>query len=61
MNEKGIEAAAATGGEIIGADDNQVPKKVVFRADNPFILLVYHWKSGQLLFLARVTDPLEHG
>jgi serpin B len=56
-NEKGIEAAAATGGEIIGADDDQEPRHVTFRADHPFVFLIQHWPGGQVLFLGRVVDP----
>jgi serpin B len=56
-NEKGIEAAAGTGGEIIGADLDHEPQHVTFRADHPFVFLIQHWPSGQILFLGRVQDP----
>jgi len=60
VNEKGTEAAAATGIMAVGAGIPQsemidfVPE---FRADHPFLFLIRHRKTGTLLFLGRVTDP----
>jgi len=55
VNEKGTEAAAATG---------VVMKKVVgiepiFRADHPFIFIIKDNRSGSILFMGRVMNPAE--
>lgn len=56
VNEEGTEAAAATKvvfGRITGAR----PSPRVFRADHPFMFLIYHKESGCILFMGRVTKP----
>lgn len=56
VNEEGTEAAAATGvGDIYAAGDR--PQAKVFRADHPFMFIIYHKPSGCILFMGRVTDP----
>lgn len=56
MDEKGTEAAAATGVVMImlGASPFPVP---TFRADHPFILLIQENQTGSILFMGRVTNP----
>jgi serpin B len=64
VNEKGIEAAAAAGGE--GPLDGH-ENLVTFRADHPFIFMILHYKApksmkyakgtGQLFFLGRFVEP----
>jgi serpin B len=54
VNEEGTEAAAATG-IILGA--KMVMEKLVFRADHPFIFIIQHRDTGNILFMGRVIDP----
>jgi serpin B len=55
VNEEGTEAAAATG---VGVGITSVgPRIPVFRADHPFIFLIQHKESGNILFLGRVSEP----
>jgi serpin B len=58
MNEKGTEAAAATGvaGETVSRGDE--PKYRTFIADHPFIYLIRERQSGAILFLGRMMDPV---
>lgn len=58
VNEEGTEAAAATAvvvGLRAAPADNKPP---VFRADHPFIFLIRDNESGAILFLGRVSDPV---
>lgn len=60
VNEKGTEAAAATG--IVMADDGSgiggsEPEPIKFRADHPFIFFIEHQTTGQILFMGKVEDP----
>lgn len=57
VTEVGVEAAAAAGGEIIGADDDEIPRRVTFRADHPFVFLIRHGPTRRILFLGRLVDP----
>ncbi len=60
VNEEGTEAAAATAvvmqeyGGIGGGDE---PEPIEFRADHPFIFLIEHKETGQVLFMGKVEDP----
>lgn len=54
VNEEGTEAAAATG---VGMELTCAPPS--FRADHPFIFLIQHKESGNILFLGSVMDPTE--
>lgn len=56
VNEEGTEAAAAT---IIGVGATSAPPS--FRADRPFLFLIYDHKTGNILFLGRVYDPSQEG
>jgi len=56
VNEEGTEAAAATGVvmKTVSAPSAPVP---TFRADHPFLFLIRHDKTGEILFLGRVHQP----
>jgi len=58
VNEKGTEAAAATG-VVMGVMAVRAPAKPipVFRADHPFTFAICDQRDGSLLFLGRVTNP----
>ena len=57
VNEKGTEAAAATG---VGMMPTSVPlRPKEFRADHPFLFLIRHQTSGSILFIGRVQNPLQ--
>ncbi|MFI0444398.1 serpin family protein [Actinomadura sp. 6N118] len=56
VDEKGTEAAAATGTGIgVTSAPPEPGMKVVF--DRPYLMLVRDTKTGEPLFLARVADP----
>lgn len=54
VDERGTEAAAATGMAGFGAGVRTIP---VFAVNQPFIFVVRHKGSGAILFLSRVVDP----
>ncbi len=61
VNEKGTEAAAATA-VIMGARPGPIrakPKQIIFRADHPFLFMIRDNKSGSILFMGRVVNPLD--
>jgi serpin B len=51
VNEKGTEAAAATG--VVFA----VSKPPALQADHPFLFLIRDTRNGSVLFLGRINDP----
>ncbi len=55
VNEEGTEAAAATAVEITTESAVMYP---TFRADHPFIYLIRDNKTGSILFLGRMANPL---
>lgn len=55
VNEKGTEAAAATGVVMRTTSVGQAP--TVFKADRPFVYVIRHNATGAILFMGRVTDP----
>jgi serpin B len=56
VNEKGTEAAAATG--ITMRPTAMFPgEPVVFRADHPFLYIIIHKPSNSILFLGRLSNP----
>jgi serpin B len=57
VNEKGTEAAAATGVVIKAVSAPPPPK--TFRADHPFLFLIREQHSGSILFVGRVSNPKE--
>jgi serine protease inhibitor len=56
IDEKGTEAAAATGVliEMTGAPASPPP---TFRADHPFVFLIRDRETGAVLFMGRITRP----
>jgi serpin B len=58
IDEEGTEAAAGSAAMVrtwaSGSDDAQ-PR--IFRADRPFLLILRHRSTGQILFFGRVTNP----
>lgn len=55
VNEKGTEAAAATG---VTMGMTAMPELVkIFNADHPFIFMIQEKKTENILFLGRVSDP----
>lgn len=59
VNEKGTEAAAATGMSLDerSALKPEVPFTPVFNADRPFVYLIRDVESGAVLFMGRITNP----
>jgi len=57
VNEEGTEAAAATG--VMIGTRGLPPPTPEFVADHPFIFLIRHNSSGSILFMGRVTNPLD--
>ena len=55
VDEKGTEAAAAT---AVVIRLKAVMRNPVFRADHPFIFMIIHKKTGSILFMGRVENPL---
>jgi serpin B len=56
VDEKGTEAAAATGVVALRAAVMAQPP-VVFRADHPFFFLIRDLRTGSFLFLGRLVKP----
>ncbi len=55
VDEKGTEAAAATG--IVVGITSVGPQPEIFRADHPFIFLIQDDRTGLILFMGKVIDP----
>ena len=56
VDEEGTEAAAATGA-VVGVTSAPADTPVIFRADHPFLYMIYHERTGSILFLGRLADP----
>lgn len=54
VDEEGTEAAAATAA-VVGLESAPPPATVV--VDRPFLFLISHDPTGEILFLGQVTDP----
>ena len=54
VNEKGTEAAAATGIIAEATSYQPIPN---FRADHPFIFIIQDSETENILFMGRVVDP----
>lgn len=59
VNEEGTEAAGATG--IVVGITCMPPPPVEFKADHPFVFLIRHTATGEVLFAGRVVDPTGDG
>jgi|AntAceMinimDraft_16_1070373.scaffolds.fasta_scaffold00683_1 serpin B len=60
VNEKGTEAAAATAVVMeftSTGGPSETPKILIFRADHPFMFLIQHNATGNILFMGRVINP----
>ena len=55
VNEEGTEAAAATAVTLVLGMPMPAP---VFRADHPFLFLIQEQRTGSILFLGRVVNPV---
>ncbi len=55
--ENGTEAAAVTTAIMVLAAPSGEQKYKVFRADHPFIFLIYDRETGAVLFIGRLMDP----
>ncbi len=59
VNEKGLEAAAATAAIMRAGSAMPPPQDPVdFVANHPFLFLVKHRTTGIILFMGRVVDPI---
>ena len=61
VNEEGTEAAAATGVVMMptAAPIEEPKEPPVFRADHPFVFMIRDNRNGAIMFLGRITNPLE--
>jgi serpin B len=57
VNEEGTEAAAATA-VVVGTKSIRLELPEIFVADRPFIFLIRDLRTGSILFLGRMADPL---
>ncbi len=57
VNEEGTEAAAATA-VVVGTKSIRLDLPKVFMADRPFVFLIRDLRTGSILFLGRMADPL---
>jgi serpin B len=55
VNEKGTEAAAATG--VSMRLSAAAPPQTIFNADHPFVFLIRDVDTGLIMFMGRVSDP----
>ncbi len=60
VNEKGTEAAAATAVSMAvgAAAPRSAPFTPVFKADRPFVFLIRDVKTGTILFVGRLVNPI---
>jgi len=58
VNEEGTEAAAATA-VIMEAGSAMPQQPKVFNADHPFLFLIQEKKTGNILFMGRVSNPIK--
>ncbi len=54
VNEEGSEAAAATAGIMML---RAAPRKMMFKADRPFLFFIQDTKAGTILFLGKMVAP----
>jgi serpin B len=56
VDEKGTEAAAATGA-VVGVTSAPLPPPIEFKMDRPFLFVIREKTTGLALFAGRVVDP----
>jgi len=56
VNEKGTEAAAAT---VVGIALTSMPMTQTFTVDRPFAFIIRDDRSGSILFMGKINNPLE--
>jgi serpin B len=56
VNEKGTEAAAAT---VVGIGLTSMPMTQTFTVDRPFVSIIRDDRSGSILFMGNINNPLE--
>jgi len=61
INEEGTEAAAATAVNIRAGAVMRPAEPFPFVADHPFVYVIRSNRTGNILFMGRLTDPTEHG
>ena len=59
VNERGTEAAAVTAIAMIGAALGPRQEPPEFRADHPFLFLLIDSQTKTILFIGRLTNPLD--
>jgi serpin B len=57
VTEEGTEAAAATAGVISLTSAPSKPPPI-FRADHPFLFLIHDNRSGSIIFVGRIVNPV---
>jgi serpin B len=57
VNEEGSEAAASTA-VVVSKAPAPPPRRAIFRADHPFVFLIRDGRTGLILFLGRVQNPV---
>jgi len=60
VDEKGVEAAAATA-VIMAGDTAEPPPPIPMVVDKPFVVAIIDEPTGSLLFLGHITDPTQEG
>jgi serpin B len=61
VNEEGTEAAAATAVNIRAGAVMRPAEPFPFVADHPFVYIIRSNRTGDILFMGRLTDPTERG
>ena len=56
VNEKGTEAAAAT---VVGIEGTSISYEKIFTVDRPFVFAIRDDRSGSILFMGKIVNPLE--
>ena len=59
VDEEGTEAAAATAVIIMFKGISHEPPTPTFRADHPFLFFIRDNRTGSILFLGRMTNPVK--
>jgi serpin B len=61
VNEDGTEAAAATAVAMRAGSAMRPAEPVPFVADHPFVYIIRANRTGEILFMGRLSDPTEQG